>query len=96
MAKTAPLLEAATATRNDALEFGARTLKNLEYLERARQKGEDVHVVTHLANSLLGLIVFPVEKKFVRFILKQSLSDLTKKGWPSWSFELSSSETLGT
>jgi hypothetical protein len=48
-----------------------------------------------LANSLLGLIVFSVEKKFVRFIREEKLQDLAKKGWPSWTFELASSETLG-
>ncbi len=95
MPKTASLLEAATATRNDALEFGARTLENLECLEAAREQGKDVHVVTHLANSLLGLIVFPFEKHFVRFILKQRLNDLAKKGWPSWIFEQGSADTLG-
>jgi hypothetical protein len=95
MTKPAKLLDLAAVTRNDALEFGARTLKNLEFLERARERDEDVHVVTHVANSLLGLIVFTVEKHFVRFILKQSLEDLAKKSWPSWRFELGASDTLG-
>jgi hypothetical protein len=51
MAATRPLLAAATATRNDALEFAARTLKNMDFLERAYAKGADVHVVTQLVNS---------------------------------------------
>jgi hypothetical protein len=46
MTKKSELLETATATRADALDFGARTLKNLEFFEAARERGEDVHVVT--------------------------------------------------
>ncbi len=41
-----------------------RTLKNLNFIKGAYAKGEtEVHVVTQILNSLLGLLVFPVEKE---------------------------------
>ena len=95
MAAAARLEQLATATRNDALEFAERTLKNIRALDQAQVDGADVHVVTHLANSLLGLIVFTVERKFVRFLQKVPLERLSSAGWPSWKFELGRSSTLG-
>ncbi len=95
MTTSSALLKAATVTRGDALEFAARTLKNLQALEAAHERGESVHLVTQMVNSLLGLIVFPLEKRFVRFLLKQQLDDLVARGWPSWAFSLDRSDTLG-
>lgn len=77
MASTAALLAAATATRQDALEFASRTLKNLQFLESAREAGADVHVVTQLVNSLLGFVVFPLE---LRQELFRALKELGKSG----------------
>ena len=48
--------------RNTVWGFSARTLKNLAYLDAARDEGADVHVVTQLVTSLLGLIVFPYQE----------------------------------
>lgn len=95
MASTGALLAAATATRQHALEFASRTPRNLEFLESAREGGADVHVVTQLVNSLLGLVVFPLEKTFARSMLKQKLDELVEDGWPSWGFTLRKSDTLG-
>jgi hypothetical protein len=44
-----------------------RTLKNLDYLEGAQKDGADVHLVTQVVNSLLSLLVFPVEKEKIFF-----------------------------
>ncbi len=41
-------------------DFADRTLKNLNYIEK-RRRATDVYEVTQLINSLLGLIVLPVE-----------------------------------
>ena len=49
-----------------------RTLKNLEYIQDAHARNDDVHVVTHLVTSLLGLVVLPWEKG-----LKKNMKDLT-------------------
>jgi len=39
-----------------------RTLKNLDFIKNAGD-AEDVHLVTQVVNSLLSLLVFPVEKE---------------------------------
>lgn len=87
-------------TRNKAIEFAKRTKVNLEFIEKAKKRGEKVHEVTQLASSLLGLIVFPKEKLFLDHIDETLLEDLAKRGWPPWSITLDdgkkSTETLGT
>ncbi len=83
------------ASRNDALGFAARTRKNLEHIERAYEGGTDVHVVTQLANSLLGLIVFPREKNFDSHVKTLELKDLAGQGWPPWHLSKGESGTLG-
>ncbi len=40
-----------------------RTLKNLEFIQQAFDRGEDVHVVTQSLNSLLGLLMLPAQKE---------------------------------
>lgn len=47
--------------RSDALGLAERTRKNLFFIEAAFERGEDVHVITQVANSLLMLVVFPWE-----------------------------------
>jgi hypothetical protein len=48
--------------RNTVWGFRDRVLKNLTFLNFARNMGADVHIVTELITSLLGLIVFPYEE----------------------------------
>lgn len=81
-------------SRNDTLGFAHRTRKNLDYIERAYAAGDDVHVVTQLALSLLGLIVYPKERKLVERVKTLKLNELQAKGWPTWRIELGKSETL--
>lgn len=83
------------ASRNHALGFAERTRKNLQYIENASSAGADVHVVTQLANSLLGLIVFPWEKDFSKSVEALQLDDLVKEGWPKWEVTMGSCQTLG-
>jgi hypothetical protein len=64
-----------------------RTRKNLAFIEEAHETGAgDVHVVTQLMLSLLGLIVFPVEGSFDREVEHLRLDELEKRGWPRWQF----------
>lgn len=49
--------------RNMSSGLAKRTLKNLDFIKNAALAGEDVHPVTQAVNSLLGLLVFPVEKE---------------------------------
>lgn len=81
-------------SRGHALGFAERTLKNLEFIEKAYAEGNDVHVVTQLAVSLLGLIVFPWEQLFVKHLKKISLNALVRKGWPQWEISLGTCRTL--
>ncbi len=60
-------------------------------MQKARQIGEDVHEVTQLTLSLLGLIVFPWQDSKVKksnslltLPLSKSLQTLQNEGWPAW------------
>jgi hypothetical protein len=83
------------ASRNDALIFAQRTRKNLEAIEKAFAEDKEVHVVTQLAISLLGLLVFPWERHFAKHVEQLSLNALVREGWPQWEISLGTSETLG-
>lgn len=95
MSSLAEQLAFASVARNDALEFAARTRNNLLFVEDAARCGADVHLVTHLVNSLLGLVVFIRERNFLEDVADRNLAQLTKKGWPVWKFNIGSSKTLG-
>jgi HEPN family protein len=82
--------------RGEANGFAQRTLKNLEFIESAFKNGEDVHVVTQLTLSLLGLIVYPWEKTFDDQIRTLQLDELEKTGWPRWQVLKGTCDTLGT
>lgn len=81
--------------RDDALKFAALTRENLEFVENAFARGENVHVVTQLATSLLGLIVFPREKNFTHQVESLALDTLVAQGWPRWQISEGTCETLG-
>ena len=71
----------------------------MEFITEARAKGAEVHEVTQLVISLLGLIIFPWEAGAARRIEALLLEDLECQGWPSWSIELDcggGTSTLGT
>lgn len=82
------------ASRNDALGFARRTKKNLDYLEQSRQNGADVHEVTQIVSSMLGLVIIPWERQLVAKLPEKSLGDLYTDGWPSWNLLLGSTDTL--
>jgi hypothetical protein len=67
---------------------------NLEFIEKARADGSEVHVVTQLANSLLGLILFLWEKTFVDHMKDLQLEKLAKEGWPKIEMVKGTGETL--
>lgn len=82
-------------SRNQPLGFAERTRRNLLALEAVASKGEDVHLVTQVATSLLGLVAFPWEKKASTAVNDCSLEQLVKAGWPQWTFSLGTCSTLG-
>lgn len=69
------------ASRNECEGFAKRTRKNFEHIERVRKEA-DVHVITQLANSLFGLIVFPWEKEVKKRLEEMKLD---APGWPRWA-----------
>ena len=89
-------------TRSEAIGFALRTRKNLEYMRHAFDRAEDVHVVTHLVNSLLGIIVVPKERYCEETFWSINLEELARQGWPKWDITIdrptkggSRTETLG-
>lgn len=53
-------------SRNLSSGLAKRTLKNLDFIKKAT-RDSDVHAVTQVVNSLLALLVFPIEKEKVFF-----------------------------
>jgi hypothetical protein len=82
-------------SRNEVLGFAQRTRKNLEFIEDAYDGKSDVHVVTQLALSLLGLIVFPWERHCAERVKRLGIDDLKDDGWPAWDIYLGESKYLG-
>lgn len=83
-------------SRSTPTGYAERTVKNLDFIMQA-----DVHVVAQTGNSLLGLIVFALEKKkqeknkSATELYPQKLSELESDGWPSWNIQNSTCATLG-
>lgn len=83
--------------RNTIEGFARRVRKNLAFMIAARERGEDIHIVTELTIALLGLLVFPYEyyRSFRSLDFKAyQLKDLTAEGWPVWSFHIGCSTDL--
>ena len=81
--------------RNDALGFAQRTRKNLLHIESARDDGIDVHVVTQLGTSLLGLVVFPRAQDLDSKVRSLDWATLRADGWPEWRVTLGQCNPLG-
>ena len=62
-------------SRNETEGFAIRTKKNMDFIVAAHDSGEDVHVVTQLVLSLLGMVVFPFERLH-GFLWHETLTDL--------------------
>jgi len=75
-------------SRNRPIGFAQRTRKNLEYVTDARDRDEDVHVVTHLVNSLLGIVIVPKAQYSKHKLWSVSLEELVREGWPNWDIRL--------
>jgi hypothetical protein len=84
--------------RNTVWGFNDRVLKNLKFVRSAWNDGStEVHVVTQLIMSLLGLIVFPyaeIKERDDTSLQSYKLDDLVVEGWPKWTFEIGSSDDL--
>lgn len=92
------MTEEYSLSRNWTEGFSKRVRKNLEFIIESRNAGEDVHEVTQLVISLLGIIVFPWEAGALKSLESIRLSELEAKGWPRWSIlldEKGDTKTLG-
>ncbi|HOO51680.1 MAG TPA: HEPN family nuclease [Alphaproteobacteria bacterium] len=63
-------------------EFIARTQKNLIAIECLKEKGVEVYEVTQLLNSMLGLLIFPKERRLYEKIQPKSWDTMVEEGWP--------------
>ena len=76
-------------SRNTTLGFAQRTRKNLVKVKQAfDERREDFHVVTHLVNSLLGIVVVPKERYCNAEFLADRLEEIYKRDWPKWEIAL--------
>jgi HEPN pEK499 p136 len=75
-------------SRNATKEFSRRVRKNLDFIISKRSEGEDIHEVTQLVISLLGIIVFPWEGGALHRLESLSLDKLEAEGWPHWQILL--------
>lgn len=84
--------------RNTTKGFARLVRKNLDFIFAKRHQGEDVHVVTQLVVSLLGLIVFPWEDGESKQLEGLCLNKLEQVSWPHWNILLddkADTKTLG-
>ncbi len=85
-------------SRSTTEGFAARVRKNLDFIINKRSENDDVHEVTQLVTSLLGLIVFPWEGGALKHLEGLSLGKLEQQGWPHWDIlldEKGDTTTLG-
>jgi HEPN pEK499 p136 len=71
--------------RNETLGFAERTRTNLR-LAMEQAKHGDMHVVTELTLSLLGLVIFPVERHLEEISAQEVVAG--NPHWPQWHVTL--------
>jgi hypothetical protein len=74
-------------SRNTTQGFARNVRKNLNFIIKERDEDEDVHEVTQLVTSLLGLVVFPWEADALKHIESFQLKTLEREGWPRWRIQ---------
>ena len=92
------MFEEYSFSRNKTEGFARRVRKNLDFIIKKRDENEDIHEVTQLAISLLGLIIFPWEANALQYLENLPLDELMSKGWPKWDIQLdekNDTKTLG-
>ena len=79
-------------SRNEPMGIEIRTMTNLAFVEKAHrnlQTKDQVHMVTQIVNSLLGLVILPYERHGYPYELskdKKRLETLYGQSWPRWEF----------
>jgi hypothetical protein len=93
-----PMSDGELLDRGTIEGFAQRVRKNTDFLARAFEQGEDVHIVTQFVISLLGLIIFPYQEMHRHESLaKKKMKELEEKeGWPQFKIIRGDEfETLG-
>ena len=78
--------------RNEPMGIETRTMTNLAFIEKVHnnpQTKDQVHMVTQIVNSLLGLVILPYERHGYPYELcrdKKTLTKLYAQDWPRWEF----------
>jgi len=80
--------------RSTAFGLAQRTKKNLKHIELARANGADVHEVTQIVLSVLGIVIIPWEWHLKDRFTEYILEDLYANGWPRWNITVGHSKTL--
>jgi hypothetical protein len=86
-------------SRNNTQEFARRVRDNLDFIIQNRGANPQIHEVTQLVISLLGIVVFPWEDGALSHLEDMSITEMGDKGWPPWTIVLDSKGdtlTLGT
>jgi len=81
--------------RNETEGLAERTWTNFLLIERTFTENDEGHVVTQLVCSLLGLVVFPWERRVLDHANSERLEKLIGEGWPQWEFVEGGCQTLG-
>ena len=76
--------------RNDVYEFANRARKNLRFIIEAEKTGADVHPITQVVCSLMGIAVFPWEEGLSVFAKNSPLEEIFDK--PRLDFEVEQGE----
>ena len=63
-------------------DFAERTQHNLQLVRRAQEEDNEAYEVTQLINSMLGLLILPVEH-MRNAIPATSLEEMEADGWPT-------------
>ena len=80
-------------SRNTVEGFIRRTRHNLEAVESKYEKQGEGHVVTQLANSLLGIVVYPWEHQGLDHLKSIEMSEIGLEGWPDQIMKLGKDKT---
>ena len=80
--------------RDTALGLAERTRRNLKFIENARANGADVHKVTQVVLSVLGIVIIPWEQHLKHKRGEYKLEDLHAQGWPRWNVRIGEASSL--
>lgn len=70
--------------RNGSGEFARRAMSNLEFVLSHSAADIQVHPITQIICTLLGVVVFPWERSAFDKIKNKRVAAAISEGWPAW------------